>query len=56
MTYCSEARKQHNFLRILSFVRTDEMESKTTNFVLPSAGVKAMQNPTVIYLNISYLI
>lgn len=45
MTYCSEARKQHNFLRIFSFVRANEMEFDATNLVLPHAGIETRQNP-----------
>lgn len=45
MTYCSEARKQGNFLRIFSFIGTNEMEFDATNFVLPHAGIETMQNP-----------
>lgn len=53
MIYCLEARKQHNFLRILSFIQIDETESNTTNFVLPHAGVKEVQNPPLTYLTLS---
>lgn len=56
MIYCSEARKQHNFLRILSFIRIDEVEFNTANFFLPHAGVTEVQNPTLIYLNLFKLI
>lgn len=55
MTYCSEGRKQHNFLRIPFFLRTVEMEPNTTSFVIPHAEIKTKQNPTLMYLNISYL-
>lgn len=48
MACCSQAREQNNFLSILSIIRSDEIEFNTINFVLPHAGVRTLQNPTLL--------
>lgn len=46
MIYCLEAKKQHHFLRILSFIRANGVQRHLI-------FVEQVQNPTLIYLNLS---